>query len=462
MILKHRTLCTQGHRPEPQASTYHRGMITCLLLVSCAPAMGAPVLNDTRLTVATHTAGLDAPTGFAFIGQNELFVIEKATGRVKRVVNGVVTGTVLDVDVTHNSERGLLGIAAHPDFDTKPFVYLYFSANNAGSDSSSNSTWTENRLSRFTWNGSVLDPASQVPLLRFANDPAQSNGPNHDGGPLVFGSNGKLFGTTGDLNRRRAEQNRQNQADVSAKVGGIYRLEAPGDVTDGADAADNPFINHPNADFRKWFAYGVRNTFGVAFDPVTGALWDTENGPGTFDEINLVAPGFNSGWSPIMGPDARDLMDAPGDLVVLPNSSYSDPEFSFLGTIGITDLAFLADFTFDARYHDAVIFGGSNGRNAGRLHVLRLNAARNGFDVSGLPAGLTDLVTDTNMELDELTFGSGFGVVTDIQIGPDRALYVLSLNGALYRIVPDPTTITCLLGIGLVCAGRRDRSSARM
>jgi hypothetical protein len=66
------------------------------------------------------------------------------------------------------------------------------------------------------------------------------------------------------------------------------------------------------------------------------------------------------------------------------------------------------------------------------------------------------------MELDELTFGSGFGVVTDIQIGPDRALYVLSLNGALYRIVPDPTTITCLLGIGLVCAGRRDRSSARM
>ena len=85
-----------------------------------------------------------------------------------------------------------------------------------------------------------------------------------------------------------------------------------------------------------------------------------------------------------------------------------------------------------------LIFGGANSRNAGRLHILQLNTQRNGFEVSTLPPGLADRVTDTNQELDELTFGSGFGIVTEIQIGPDHAMYVLSYGGSLYRIVPEP------------------------
>lgn len=423
-------------------------------------ALGAPILNDPTLRVSTYADRLMAPTGLGFIGPDELLVIEKATGRVKHIQKGMVVDTVLDLDVTYNSERGLLGIAVHPDFIHNQFVYLYFSTNDEGSDSGDTNTWTENRLSRFTWNGTVLDPNSEFPLLRFARDHALANGPIHNGGPLAFGPDGKLYGTTGDLNRDGAEQNNRLQPGVSSGVGGIYRVEAEGLGTDGSPAADNPFIEDPIEAFHKWFAYGIRNTFGIAFDPVTDRMWATENGPASFDEINLVEPGFNGGWSPIMGPEARNTNNAPDDLVVFANSAYSDPEFSFLSTIGITDLAFLANFTFDARYEHAVVFGGANSRNAGRLHVLQLNTQRDGFDVSSLPLGLADRVTDTNQELDELTFGSGFGIVTDIQIGPDHAMYVLSYGGSLYRIVPEPRILvwTVALGVGW-CRRRGPRAS---
>ena len=116
-------------------------------------------------------------------------------------------------------------------------------------------------------------------------------GPNHNGGPIAFGPDGKLYGITGDLNRNEAEQNYQAQANNSSQVGGIYRLN-----DDGTVPGDNPFSGHSNADFHRWFAYGIRNSFGLTFDPATGNLWDTENGPGSYDEVNLVAPGFNSGW----------------------------------------------------------------------------------------------------------------------------------------------------------------------
>ena len=172
-----------------------------------------------------------------------------------------------------------------------------------------------------------------------------------------------------------------------------------------------------------------------------------------------MASGFNSGWSEITGPDSRDPQGT-GDLVDLGSAStYSDPEFSFLSPLGITDLGFLANFTIDPSYQDAVIFGGSNTINTGRLHILRLNGARDGFDVSELPAGLADLVTDNAAELDALTFGTGFGLVTDIQVGPANAVYVLSLTGgALYQIVPEPRIATIIdLGLFVVFQRRARR-----
>ena len=432
-------------------------LFACLI----SGAANGQTVTQPCLHVDVFASGFSVPTGFSFIGSDELFVIEKNTGRVKLFQAGSGSTTVLDLNVSNDNERGLLGIATHPSFANNNQVYVYFSANDVGSDSNDPNHWTENRLSRFTWNGSAL--TSEQILLRFERDPAQANGANHDGGPLVFGPDGRLYGVTGDLNRDRAEQNEQTQAANSSDVGGIYRVNAPGtDPQDGSDPNDNPFITHANSEFHRLFAYGVRNSFGLAFDPMTNTLWDTENGPSTYDEINLVAPGFNSGWSQIMGPDSRDPQGV-GDLVDLGSgSTYSDPEFSFLFPIGITDLVFLAGF-LDPSYHDAVVFGGANAVNAGRLHILRLNTNRDGFDVSGLPVGLSDFVTDNSAELDSLTFGTGFGITTDIQIGPGGALYILSLtNGELYQVVPEPGT-ALVVGLGLMLItvnGRRERARA--
>lgn len=394
--------------------------VVCSLAVCgfAASMARGQTFSDPNLRFSVVTApGLSQPTSLEFLGPNDFFITEKATGLVKRI-NGGVSSTVLDLSVNSDSERGLLGMTLHPSFASNGFVYLYYSRS-TGADGG---TWAENRLSRFTWNGAAL--TAETPLLSFPNDPGQSNGPNHDGGPILFGPDGMLYGITGDLNRNRAEQNNQTTPSTSAQVGGIFRL------TDaGAVPSSNPFFTNPTADFRKWFAYGVRNSFGLAFDPVTGNLWDTENGPTSYDEVNLVAPGFNSGWNKIMGPDSRDPQNAPADLLMLPGAAYSDPELSFVTPIGITSIQFAAQTTLGPDYHNAVILGDNNTQD---LYMTRLNGTRTGFDLSG---GLADLVADSTTERNTLRIGTDFGVVTDIQKGPDGAMYVLSLsNSEVYKL----------------------------
>jgi len=391
-----------------------------ILFLVAAPAFSQTV-SDARLKLTTHVSGLSGPTGMQFLGDetNDFFVIEKDTGRVRHFLDGAIS-TALDLPVNFDSERGLLGIELDPDFADNGFAYLYYSRTSAAGDSNNGAQWVENRLSRFTWNGSTL--TSEAPMLSFPADGAQANGPNHNGGPLVFGPDGNLYGVIGDMNRSRAEQNNTAQAGASATSGGIYRIQPNGFIP-----ANNPFASSPTA-FHKWFAYGVRNSFGMAFDPVTDRLWDTENGPDQYDEINLVNAGFNSGWTQIMGPDARDSQGV-ADLVTLPGAQYSDPEFSFLNPIGITSLAFLAESGLDGLHHDSVLVGGVNDK----LYRLQLNTARDGF-VPSAPA-LADLVADDVGETAPITFGTGFGVITDMRTGPDGAIYITSLTGdAIYRL----------------------------
>jgi aldose sugar dehydrogenase len=397
-----------------------------------AAAASAQTVVDPSLTVSAVVpiGSLELPTQIRFIGLRDILVSEKDTGRVRRIQNGVLSPTIaLDLPVANDDERGLLGVTLDPNFATNHFVYAYYSATSGGDGG----PWVENRVSRFFWNGSTLGSEVILRTLSSVND-GQAIGPNHDAGPILFGPDGLLYGTTGDLNRNGAEQNNQASANVSAKVGGIYRLNANGSVP-----ASNPFAGNPNPDFRQWFAYGVRNTYGIAFDPLTGNLWDTENGPTEYDEINLVAAGFNSGWSQIMGPDSRDPQGV-GDLVALPGSSYSDPEFSFFAPIAVTGLAFLANTSFGPSYQDALLVGDNN---LGQLYLFRLNAGRTGFTLSG---GLADLVADSTAERDSVRFGQDFGPITDVQVGPDGGVYVTSIgNGTIYRILPEPSGLLSLL-----------------
>ncbi|MDZ4342440.1 MAG: PQQ-dependent sugar dehydrogenase [Candidatus Binatia bacterium] len=269
------------------------GLFLAALLFSHSAALAVATVNDPNLTVVQLTSGLSSPTTMAFIDTNDILVLQKNDGQVRRVLNGVLQSSpVLDLDVSNNSERGLLGIALHPNFSTNHLVYLYFTESSTSGDGGSP---TFNRVVRSTWDGNNL--VNQEPIIDL---PATPGGPNHDGGIILFGPDGKLYIVIGDLNRNGQLQNNSSGA-APDNTGVILRLN-----DNGAAAAGNPFSG--SAGFEKYFAYGIRNSFGMAFDPMTDKLWITHNGPNSFDEIDLVDAGFNSGSSkPLRGRRFRSL-----------------------------------------------------------------------------------------------------------------------------------------------------------
>ena len=379
-------------------------------------AFGAPVMTDSALKVRLVVSGLSSPTTMAFIGADDFLVLQKNDGKVRRVIGGVLQSAgVLDVNVDAQSERGLLGIAVHPNFPVTPFVYLYFTETSSA-DGSNNGV--ANRVYRFHWNGNALT----APGTLIADLPITS-GPNHDGGVIAFGPDGKLYIVIGDLNRDgRLQNNPSGAAPDDTSV--LLRLN-----DDGTVPSDNPFFSQ-GGNVAKYFAYGIRNSFGMAFDPVTGKLWNTENGPDAYDEINIVEAGFNSGWRKLMGPDSRNG-NSIADLFALTGAHYADPEFSWLEPIGVTAIAFPTSSLFGAVYQNSVFVGDVNN---GNLYRLPLNQARDGFTLSG---ALADLVADSVAERESLRIGMSFGGVTDIKLGPDGRVYVVSIgDGAVYAIEP--------------------------
>ena len=180
----------------------------------------------------------------------------------------------------------------------------------------------------------------------------------------------------------------------------------------------------------KYYAYGVRNSFGLDFDPVSGKLWDTENGNKSGDEINLVEPGFNSGWRPIQGKAPADFNYS--QLVTYNGKGkYSDPEFTWNETVGPTKIKFLNSDKLGKQYENDMFVGDVH---KGRIYHFDLNDKRDSLILAG---NLTDNVADSDGELNSFIFASGFDGITDIDVGPDGYLYVLSFgNGAIYRILP--------------------------
>src|SRR4029450_8314138 len=165
--------------------------LTCTFLAalfglpSMLNAQDSPSVVDPNLRVRTVIENLDQPTSMAFLGPNDFFVLEKATGQVKRVVNGVVQSTVLDLAVNSGSERGLLGIALHPNFPSNPGVYLYWTESTTGGDSTAleATSLLGNRVDRFVWNGTTL--VHQLNLIRMRalqEDAGQPPRGNHNGG----------------------------------------------------------------------------------------------------------------------------------------------------------------------------------------------------------------------------------------------------------------------------------------
>jgi len=455
----------------------------------------------------------------AFLGEDDFFVLEKNSGMVKRVVNGSVQSTVLDLGVNNASERGLLGIALHPDFPSNPSVYLYWTCKadapavdlftptvNECADSPApgvDSTDTGNilavplrgnRVDRFIWNGSTLAfDRNLIKLHAFQNDggpipPGQGDSAqaalgNHNAGILRFGPDRKLYMVIGDNGRRGQLQNLANgptpptaddqfggpQPDNNHLTGVILRLDP-----DGSTPTDNPFFaagaamgGEVGANIQKVFAYGIRNTFGMAFDPVSGQLWTEENGDDSFDEINRVEPGMDGGWIQIIGPVARiqdfktientltpvalqqlrwppsRIANSPAEalsrLFTIPGAHYSDPEFSWKYAVAPAGIGFVKGRAIGAQYDGDLIVGASRTTLQGG-YLFRFNLTGNRRKIGVDDPRLEDRVADNTAKFDiteseSLLFGSNFGVGTDIQTGPNGNLFVVSLsNGIVYEI----------------------------
>ena len=387
-----------------------------------------PTLNDPNLQVETIVEGLSWPTSMAFIDNNNILVLEKEKGTVRLVSNGNLQETsVLEVDVNSRSERGLLGIAIVNN-DT---VFLYYT------ESSQDGDQLRNRVYKYQWNDEkrlLVNPTLILDLPAFP-------GPNHDGGKLTIGPDNYLYGVIGDLNHMGKLQNVVNGPDPD-DTGVIFRVNPE----DGSPAPDNPFINNNNdlSSLNKYYAYGIRNSFGIAFDPVTNILWDTENGPTEYDEVNVVKSGFNSGWRQVIGPISTSGITE-DELVNFQNSKYADPVFSWLPSIGITDIEFLNSSKLGDKYANNIFVGDIGDLTNGYLYYFEVNEDRTGikFDSntrSSSQTGLTDLVADNEQEMSAISLGTDFGGITDIETGPDGFLYILTLDresdgeGKIYRI----------------------------
>jgi aldose sugar dehydrogenase len=484
-----------------------------------------PRMLHPKLAVRTVASDLITPTSLAFLGAGDMLVLEKNTGQVKRLVDGDVHSTVLDLAVNFASERGLLGIALHPDFPADPGVYLYWTcralappedpffpdqrecsdANMFGPDTDDvlQVPLLANRVDRFEWNGSTLTfDRRLINLLGFQNDGApeppgqgdegQIPRGNHDAGVIAFGQDRKLYVLVGDVGRRGQLQNLPSgptetgtgptepddqfggpEPDDAHFTGVILRLN-----DDGTTPADNPFFDagariggEVGRNVQKIFAYGIRNSFGMDFDPRSGALWSQENGEDAFDELNRVEPGMNGGWIQIMGPVGRideykaiettslhhedfpnlqqfrwgpeRIADSPQEalsrLFSLPGSRYSDPEFSWKHVLAPAGIGFVDGRGLGPQFSGDLFVGFSVPEPLGGP-LFQFNLTGNRRKVAVDDPRLEDRVAD-NLDFHEMTesesllIGRDFGVITDIETGPGGTLFVVSIDqGAVYEI----------------------------
>ncbi|MFP6585886.1 MAG: PQQ-dependent sugar dehydrogenase, partial [Candidatus Nitrosopelagicus sp.] len=366
---------------------------------SLSQVYAEPIIYDDDYIIEKFVTGLQYPTTMTFVGK-EILVLEKNTGNVIRIQdNGIAYNELaLDVPVIFSGESGLLGIAFASNH-----IYLYFTESLSGFDKYDHEN-ARNAVYQYDWNGENLtNPIliKELPALH----------PVHTGGVITKGQNNEIYFVIGDQDQYTAFQNIPEYrivAPTAYETGSIFKI----------DTESNNSV--------ELFAMGIRNSFGLAVDPVTGYLWDTENGLDKFDEINLVKPRFNSGWRLAMGP----VVDSSIISQPFENFVYSDPEFSWYVTVAPTAIAFPDKDGF-GKHSDSLFVGDFKN---GRIYNFQLNLDRTGFVFSN--PELSDLVLDDNDKIDEILFASGFQGVVDIKFHDD-SMYVVSIgDGSIYKIYP--------------------------
>ena len=378
---------------------------------------------DSDFVVREFTIGLSFPTTMAFI-EDDMLVLQKNDGQVKLVLpDGTISSnTILDAEVSNYLERGMLGILVK-----ESSVYLYYTeSDHDGGEPIANNIY------KYKWTGKTLEEPILIKSL-----PAYQDAIMHQGGILALGKDNTVYAIIGD----------QDNQDLARGANVLQNQFAPPDDTGVILPVD------PEGPY---YAIGIRNSFGLTVDPITGNLWQTENGPDKFDEVNLVMPKFNSGWNSHSGPISESrishfiVKDPPlaniggvikshlqiflssiyGMFVLPDNYVYSDPEFSWEKTVSPTALNFVP--TSFGKYENWLFVGDCIG---GHIYKFKLNEDRDGFIFDD--QSLDDLIFNEGDNIEDILFGEGFGCITDIKFN-DGKMYVVSLSsGTIYEIFLD-------------------------
>jgi glucose/arabinose dehydrogenase len=425
-----------------------------------------PTINDPNLKIELiwqgdfkfDTNDLSPVSSMTFLGPNEILILDKNNGTVYRILNNTVSDKpLLDVNVANKRERGLLGITTSKDNNNNDYVYLYYTESNKtdGSDVCPKEWYSKtyhcipenepigNRLYKYQLkDNKLINPRVLLDLPAWPS-------PSHNGGVVKIGPDNNLYVTVGDLlggsskNSTTKAQN-FNGTDPDGRSG-ILR------ITQGGEPVGEGILGD-SMPSRLYYAYGIRNSFGIDFDPVTGNLWDTENGPEYGDEINLVKPGFNSGWERVQGiwePIANPLPDAGGRIVgnelLNPNSklidfkgkgTYSPPEFIWKSTVGPTAAKFLNSDKLGEQYENDLFVACFN-----LGIILHFDLSQDRIELQ-LQGPLRDKIGNSTEELEDITFVQGLRGITDIDVGPDGYMYILSSymgKSSIFRITPVTT-----------------------
>ena len=338
--------------------------------------------------------GLSAATAMAQAPDGRIFVAEQG-GTLRIVKNNVLLATpFLQLVVDSAGERGLIGVALHPDFANNRYVYVHYTTGVAP---------IHNRISRFLANGNNLDVVSANSEEFLVDLPTlSSTATNHNGGAIHFGADRKLYVGVGD------NANNTKSLNLADPFGKLLRFNE-----DGSIPADNPFAATQSGLTRAVWAYGLRNPFTFAVQPGTGRIHINDVGQGTWEEINLGAPGANFGWSASEGPD-NIAAGVTAPLFTYKHSA-ANPAGSgpggFFSGASIAGGAFYpatgSSAVFPAEFRGNYFFADFVNRFVGVLDLSNGNAA--------------------------YAFASLAGSPVDVRVGLDGALYVLTRD-AITRI----------------------------
>ena len=283
---------------------------------------------DGAFSLQQVVGNLDFPVPMATAPDGRIFVGELSTGKIRVVTPTPSLPWQLQstpfATVPAGNPEGLLGLAVDPSFATNGYVYAFHPA-----------SASVNRVVRFratVANGNTVAD-SPTPTIILDNIPASSI---HNGGVIQFGPDGMLYVFIGDAESPASSQS------LTSLAGKILRVNR-----DGSAPADNPFISSTNANAKKVFSLGHRNSLGFAFHPHTNDLWQTENGQDDNDEINRIVKGGNYGWPTVRG--------------VAGNPSFRDPLLAYTPSIAPTGIAAIReDSVYPAQYHNNLLFADFN------------------------------------------------------------------------------------------------------